>query len=307
MSAGWVAATTRGRALVRRLVGPDGARELATTESWPEARRALSATFYGADLPADADRPAAGRRAVEATTWQLRVLAGWLPPGQSVLARLFAGPFEIANIERRLALLEGRHPDPPIRLGSLAVAWPHVSSATSSEQVRGALATSVWGDPGGTDRTTIALGLRLAWVRRLASQVPEAAGWSKGGAAVLVAREQFAFGRSIGKATGRVVDGLLGRHWRDASSVSSFVDQLPKSASWPLMDVDDASGLWRAEIAIGRRVSDDARRHASSGRYDKTAVAGVMALLLVDLWRLLGAIEVAGRTPVPEEFFDAVA
>ncbi len=138
MSAGWVAATTRGRALVRRLVGPDGARELATTESWPEARRALSATFYGADLPADADRPAAGRRAVEATTWQLRVLAGWLPPGQSVLARLFAGPFEIANIERRLALLEGRHPDPPIRLGSLAVAWPHVSSATSSEQVRGA-------------------------------------------------------------------------------------------------------------------------------------------------------------------------
>ena len=73
------------------------------------------------------------------------------------------------------------------------------------------------------------------------------------------------------------------------------------------MNVNDASGLWRAEIAIGNRVSDDARRHASSGRYDKTAVTGVMALLLVDLWRVLGAIEVAGRTPVPEEFFGAVA
>lgn len=307
MSAGWVAATTRGRALARRLVGPDGASELATSGSWPDARRALAATFYGTDLRADADRPAAGRHAVEATIWQLRVLAGWLPPGQNVLARLFAGPMEIANIERHLALLEGRHLNPPIRLGSLAVAWPRVASARSSEQVRGALATSVWGDPAGTDRTTIALNLRLAWARRLASRVPEAAAWSRGGAAVLIAREQFGFGRSIGKPTGRVVDGLLGRHWRDASSVSSLADRLPKSASWPLDDVDDASGLWRAEIAVGKRVSDDARRHASSGGYDKTAVTGVMALLLVDLWRVLGAIEVAGRTPVPEEFFDALA
>jgi hypothetical protein len=307
MSAGWVAATTRGGALVQRLVGPDGARDLATTRSWPDARRLVAATFYGADLPTDSDRSAARRHAVEATSWQLRVLAGWMPPGQSVLARLFAGPMEIANIERRLALLEGRDADPPIRLGSLAVAWPRVASANSPEQVRGALATSVWGDPGGTDLTTIALSLRLGWVRRLASQLPEAAAWAKGGAAVLVAREQFGFGRSIGKPTDRVVDGLLGRHWREASSVSSLVDRLPKSASWPLMDVNDASGLWRAEIAIGNRVNDDARRYASSGRYDKTAVTGVMALLLVDLWRVLGAIEVAGRTPVPEEFFRAVA
>ena len=172
MSAGWVAATTRGGALVQRLVGPDGARDLATTRSWPDARRLVAATFYGADLPIDADRSAARRHAVEATSWQLRVLAGWMPPGQSVLARLFAGPMEIANIERRLALLEGRDPDPPIGLGSLAVAWPRVASANSPEQVRGALATSVWGDPGGIDRTTIALSLRLGWVRRLASQYP---------------------------------------------------------------------------------------------------------------------------------------
>jgi hypothetical protein len=139
------------------------------------------------------------------------------------------------------------------------------------------------------------------------SRVPEAADWSKGAAAVLVAREQFAFNRNIAEPAGRVADGLLGRHWRNASNVSSLVDRLPLSASWPLVDVDDASGLWLAEVAIGKRVSGDTRRYATTGRYDKTAVAGIMALLLVDLWNVLGAIELAGRTPVPKEFFNAVA
>ncbi len=306
MTAGWVAAATRARALERRLVGSDGARAMAES-SWNEARTAVQTSFYGADLPADASRQAAERSAVEATTWQLRVLAGWLPPGQSVLARLFAAPMEMANIEGHLVHVVGTQADPPIRLGSLAVAWPRVATASSPEQVRGALATSVWGDPGATDRTSIAFGLRAAWARRLAYRVPEADRWAKGAMAVLVARERFGFDRSIGDPPGRIVDTLLGHHWRHASSLSSFLDRIPKSASWPLFRVRDASDLWRAEIAIATRVADDARRQVRSGRYDKAAVTGGMALLLVDLWRVRAAIESAGRAPIPEELFDAVA
>ncbi len=306
MSAGWVAATVRGRALTRRMVGPGRAHNMATS-TWPDARAALLETFYGTDLADDADRRAASHQAVEATMWQLRVIAGWLPPGQSMLARVFAGPMEIANIEGRLAQLGGLDANPSFRLGSLAVAWPRVAAASSIGQIRSALATSVWRDPGGTDATTVALSLRVAWARRLASQVPDTATWAKGAAAILVARERFGFARTISEPTGRVVDGLIGRHWREASSLSSLIDRLPKSASWPLLDMQDPDDLWRAEIAVGRRVGRVFFRFANSGRYDKAAVTGAMALLLVDLWRVLGAIQLAGRTPIPEEFFDAVA
>ncbi len=288
------------------MVGPDGARHMAQS-SWPDTSAALLQTFYGTELPAHPDRRAAGRHAIEATMWQLRVIAGWLPPGQSALPRIFAGPMEIANIEGRLAELAGLEADPPFRLGSLAVAWPRVATAASPEQVRGALATSVWRDPGGTDPATVALGLRVAWARRLIGQVPDTATWAKGAVAVLVARERFGFARTINEPTGRVIDSLISRHWREAANLSSLVDQLPKVASWPFLGLGGPDDLWRAEMAVGRRVSRDASRFANSGRYNKAAVSGAMALLLVDLWRVLGAIQVAGRSPIPEEFFDAVA
>ena len=306
MSVSWVAATIRGRALTRRLVGPDGAHHLATG-SWPDARVILLGSFYGTDLPADADRLMASRHAVEATMWQLRVLAGWLPPGQSVLARIFAGPMEIANIEGHLAHLAGFEADPPFRLGSLAVAWPRVAAANSVEQVRHALAASVWREPGGAEPTSMALSLRVGWARRLARHVPDTSAWAKGAVAVLVARERFGFSRAVSDPTGRVVDELIGHHYREAYDLSSFVDRLPKPAAWPFLETHDPDDLWRAEIAVGRRVSRDAYRFANSGRYDKTAVTGAMALLLLDLWRVLGAIQLAGRTPIPEEFFDAAA
>jgi hypothetical protein len=306
VSAGWVAATTRGRALTRRLVGIDGARALAAS-SWPDARTSLASTFYGVDLPADSDRRTVGRHAVEATIWQLRVIAGWLPPDQGALPRLFAAPMEIANIEARFDQLTGRDVEPPFRLGSLAVAWPRVAAAGSLDQLRHTLATSVWGEPGGAERADVALGLRVAWARRLAGRVPEAALWAKGAVAVLAAREIFAFDRGINEATRREIDAMVGRHWRTASSLDTFVDELPASASWPLLDLTDPTELWRAEIAVANRVDVDAARHVGSGLYDRAAVAGIMAMLLIDLWRVRGAIEVAGRTPIPEEFFDAVA
>jgi hypothetical protein len=86
-----------------------------------------------------------------------------------------------------------------------------------------------------------------------------------------------------------------------------LVDRLPEEAAWPLVDLADPDDLWRAEIAVAKRVRVDAERFVTAANYDMTVVAGIMALLLVDLWLVRGAIEVAGRAPVPEELFDAVA
>lgn len=307
MTAGWVAATTRGRALVDRLLGPGATHELATMASWPEARRALAATIYGSDLPADADRFTASRVAVEATTWQLRVLAGWLPPGQNGVARLAIAPMEIANIEAHLARLDGTRTAPSIPLGSLAGVWPRVAATTSAGQVRGVLAHSVWGDPGSSERTAVAFGLRVGAARRLASLLPEMSAWANGAATVLAAREQYAFDRAINEHSGRTLDRLLGPRWRRAATVGDLADGLPRSAAWALEGVTDPSSLWRAELNVARRVADDAHRLVSTGRHRRSAVAALMALMLVDLWRVRAAIEVAGRTPTPEEVFDAVA
>ena len=293
--------------MVRRSVGADRARVLAALE-WPEARDALTPTVYGKQLTGDDPRSDARHAAMEATAWQLRVLAGWLPPGRSGLARLFAGPLEIANIDQHLASVTGaREVVSPIGLGSLATASQRVARATTPEIVRRTLAVSVWGDPGGADPAAVALGLRLGWARRLAGQSPILEPWAKGGAAVLIARERFAFDRTINESTGRVADALLGMRWRAASSPSELARVLPDVASWPLTGVEDSAALWQAESAVARRVAREAWALAMSARPGRNAVIGIMASLLIDLRLVLAVIELAGRGAKPVEVFDAVA
>lgn len=308
MTAGWVAASTRGRALLRRTIGADVARAIAAAESWPSARDHLRNTVYGIELPSTADRHLARRTAATATAWQLRVLAGWLPPASSGLVRAFAAPIEIANIEAHLAqLTTGTTPTAPIPLGTLGVAWSAVAKLRSADQVRDVLARSPWGDPGGADRATIAMGLHVAWARRLARQAPVAENWAHGGAALLVAREQFAFERSIPDVTGRELDRLLGTAWRDASTTPELTERLPKSARWIFADVTTADDLWRAETTLLHRVATESERVNTAARNGRDALAAIMALLLVDLWRVDAAIEAAGRAPLVTEVFDAVA
>lgn len=308
MTAGWVAASTRGRALLTRTIGADVARSIATAESWPSARDHLRNTVYGTELAPTADRRDARRAAGTATAWQLRVLAGWLPPASSGLARAFAAPMEIANIEAHVAqLATAATAPPPIPLGTLGLAWAAVAKQRSADQVRVALTRSAWGDPGGADRATIALGLHVAWARRLARQAPVAATWARGGAALLAAREQFSFDRAIPEVTGRELDRLLGTAWRDASTTPELTDRLPKSARWIFTGVASADDLWLAEITLVRRVTTDSQRVATAARNRRDTVAAIMALLLVDLWRVDAAIEAAGRTPLVTEAFDAVA
>ena len=320
MTAGWVAPSTRGRLLLRRRLGSSGARALGSEESWQQARAELATTVYGASLPADADRRAARLSASAATIWQLRVLAGWLPPNATALARTFAASLEIAEVDRHVSRLTRQagaratrvgRPD-AVSLGSLATAWPRVERATTLDQVRSVLARSAWGDPGGSDPAAIRFGLRVAWGRRLVRQAAITTDWVHGAAAVLVARELFLFGRHIPEIPARTIDQLLGTRWRHATSVASLADNVGASASWALL-TDGSSArpsptdLWRSELVVISRVDEDASRIIESGRNGRNTVAAVMALLLLDLWRVGAAIESAGRGPLPQVVFDDMA
>lgn len=308
MTAGWVAASLRGRSLLERTWGAAGARSIATAPTWGDAGAMLTGSIAGRSLPSGgADRAAARRAATEATVWQLRVLAGWVPPTDTGLMRVAAAPFEIGNIERHVATLAGARRVEPVELGSLAVAWPRVASCATADAVRVVLRRSVWGDPGGADLPTLASGLRVAWLRRVRRTVPDLATWTTAGIAVLAARERFVFGRDVARETGREVDRALGRRWRDADSLASFVAGLSPGLDWPFADVVRTDDLWLAERALVAHVADDARRRLSRTGYDRATVVAVATLLLVDLWLTHAAIEVAGHGAMAEEVFDGVA
>lgn len=307
MTAGWVAPVTRGRALLDRTVGAAGARAIAAAPTWDEARAALATTAYGRELPADADRVVARRSASSATVWQFRVLAGWLPPGATSLARLAVAPIEIGNIEGHVARLHGADDRRPVTLGPLAVVWPRISMASSDTDVRATLARSTWGDPGGSDEVSIALGLRIAWARRALRAGSIARPWAMGGLALLAARERLVFEREVNAVAARELDRLLPSSWRSATSVADLAGRLPDSASWVLADVVAPADLWRAELALLRRVVVDATPVAASGRYGPDTVLAIGALLLVDLWRVTAAIEAMGSPSGGAEVFDAVA
>ena len=197
VSAGWVAAATRGRALARAWWAST-AREPWPRAVWARRTHALVRPVLRRRPSGRSRSPAGvGRHAVEATIWQLRVLAGWLPPGQGVLARLFAAPMEIANIEAAARPVDRRAtPEPPFRLGSLAVAWPRVAAAgVARPGPRRACHVGVGRSRGRRSSRASRSACGSAWARRLAHRVPEAAPWAKGAVAVLVARERFAFDR----------------------------------------------------------------------------------------------------------------
>ncbi len=143
MSAGWVAATVRGRGLARRRLGEEGAKHLARSGSLPAALAALGTTSYGPAVRADMDLVTA-QRAVSATVlWHLRVLAGWGPPLGAGPLRALAAGFEIANVSGHLARLAGEPAPAPYALGSMATAGRRSRVARSVADVR-RRAPQVW-------------------------------------------------------------------------------------------------------------------------------------------------------------------
>ena len=203
MSTSWVASVVRAKALAERRLGEGGARALAARPVLAEAVAALHSTPYGHDV-----RPgmslAEAQHAVGATLlWNMRVLAGWLPRGGADVIRLLAAGFEVANLDEHLATLHGGAVDPSYQLGTLDTAWSRVSYATTARWGRrGARHLAVATARPRRSRGRCRSVLRLAWADAVVAGVPEAAGWARAAAVLLVLREVLLEGRRLPHAAG---------------------------------------------------------------------------------------------------------
>ncbi|MGW2635292.1 hypothetical protein ACWC2K_39265 [Streptomyces chattanoogensis] len=308
MGAGRVAGVTRARAMLSRGLGTAGVREVATAPTLDDALRYLGTTAYRRDL-GPATSLADAQRAVGATLlWHLRVLAGWQPRSGANAVRLLAAGFEIANVEEHLRTVSGTplpRPVRPYRLGMLATAWPRLARTGSPAELRGALAASLWGDPGAESPAAVATGMRISAAVRTAAAVPEAVRWATGRLALLVGREVFVVGRRLAQPSARRASRLLGSAAVRAVSFADFRQRLPDTGRWALDGIDDAADLWRAEARWWDRLERDGTELLRGSRMSSAPVVGTVAVLSADAWRVRGALELAARGGRPTEVFDA--
>ncbi len=310
MSAGWVAATVRSRALGRRRLGRVGARELAEAPDLEAALTRLVRSPYGREVRPGMTLAEAERAVVASALWNVRVLSGWLPRQGVPLLRVLVGPVEAANVVDHLDHLHrglGGSPPAPSRLGALGTTWLRLSATGTPEEVRLALTRSPWGDPGSSSPREVALALRLTACGRIASLVPAARDWATGAAALVVAREVAAARVPLPVRAREDLTALLGVEVASATSLDVLVASLPRSASWAVDGVTGPEHLWRAEARWWLRVERDAFRLVRRSTPGPDAVIGVAALLATDAWRVRAALESAARHGRALEEFDAVA
>jgi ATP synthase (C/AC39) subunit len=288
MSGGWVAGTVRAKAMARRVLGAESARQLAACRSLADAQQLLVATPFRAA----GDRGlslAAAQHAVAATMlWDLRVLAGWLPRDGVALLRLLAGWFEIANVDELLRALTGLPAGPEFRLGALATAWPRLATARSMTELRRSLAASPWGDPGGDSIRDIQLGMRTRWGARVVASGDRARAWAVPASALLTASEPGAPALAAVPNTGR-------RSRR-----------LPGGPLHPPTVTAPAAEPWQAEADWWRRVEADGLVLLRSAGPDSGPVLGAVIVLAADARRVRAALELAARGGAPVEAYDAV-
>lgn len=290
--AAYVAGAVRARALAGRCLGPAAARVLAGSPGLDMAIGMLASGPYGRAVRPGQDAQAVQEAVARSVLWHLRILAGWLPQDGVGQLRALAGWFEIRTVERTLRRGRGHDGPAPFRLGSLAVARPPLSATFTVDQVRAALASSVWGDPGAATAHAIGQGMRAAWAVRAAA-VPAAEPWAAGGLALMVAREQWLTGRPLTATARARAAGLLGRRALDAGSFAAYIAALPAPAAWALADVPEPEALWQAEAGWWARVGRDAHRLLRSPGYDCRPAIGAAAALAVDAWRVRAAVAAA--------------
>jgi hypothetical protein len=300
MGPGWVAASVRARQLLEHRVGSETALLVAQAGSLERAVGLLSDT--GAYQDGRSGSLEAAQRDVAATlALRVRLLAAWLPRDAASGLRPLASWFEIANIEDRIAYFGGAELRTPYELGILSSIWDAAASTQGTDDLRRLLASSGWGDPGSDEPQDIHLALRLAWARRVSTQLPVVRPWAAGAVALLLAGELF--------VAGRVADADLvrrarvGTAWAGSGSLPELRELLPSAAAWALADVDDPSQLWRADLAWWRRVAADGEAMIR-GRLDGNGVViGAVALLAFDAMLLTVALATAaqaGRAPARE-------
>ena len=307
MSAAWVAGSVRARLLLERCAGVERVKELAGAASLSEAVVKLAGTAYAPVAKSsratleEAQRGVAGCAAL-----QLRVLAAWLPPEAKPLLRSLAAWFELVNIENRLAYLTGGELRPSFELGVLSSVWEAAASAQSADELRRLLQRSSWGDPGSDDPQDIHLALRVAWARRVATQVPEARAWAAGGIAILIAEEMLVADhpRNLVQAE----HAGLGTAWVGAETLRELRAQLPPRATWALAGIDTPAELWRAELDWWRVVGSEAKAMTRSRLEGREVVVGAIALLGLDAVRVATALAVAAQegSETAREAFDAL-
>lgn len=305
MPASWVAASVRARLLANRRIGGTRASELARSGSLPEALELLTASPYGEKLTAGMTLEEAQREIAATVLWNLRLMAGWLPPGGVQILQPLAAWFELANIEDRLVYLSGGAHPTPYQLGRLGVAWAAVAAATTSEAVRAAIARSRWGDPGEGGPDTWMITLRFRWAAWIASSVPGADMWAATACLLFAARARF--GPDLPLHASRVVAFGLPPRWWEAASLPDLRSRVGGQMAWALAGVDDAKDLWRAEARWWSRVRRDARALLVASRFAEGVISGAAALLAYDAWLTRAALAGAARGDAGRAVFDAVA
>jgi hypothetical protein len=273
MSAGWVGASVRAQLLLQRRLGRERAAQLARSPSLREAIAGLMPTAYGRELEPGLGLEAAQRAVAASTLLHLRLLSGWLPPGGADFLRSLAAWYELVNVEDRLAYLLGADLRPPFDLGGLASAWPTASQAVDATELRRALASSAWGDPGGTRPDELHLALRASWANRV---VARAGGRRPRRRWPGPPRRTQLF------VTNRPVELLLRQHHRPlgwsegAGTFAELAATLPPRAAWVLKDRRSRTAL-AAELAwwsASRRTAKvRARVHGGRGRDGRRAPA----------------------------------
>lgn len=307
MTASWVAAGVRARALGRRRLGRPAIRALAASGSLDEAVTTLADTAYGHDVRPGQDLAAAQHAVAACLLWNVRVLAGWLPREGVDALRVLARWFEIANVDELLRGLHGAPAAPAFRLGTLGTSWAALGEAASAADLRVRLGRSPWGDPGTDGRWDIQMAMRLGWADTVAAAVPLAGTWAAGGAALLLARETVTGGREPTAPARAAAARLLGAPAVAAGTLAELRGAVEGPATWALAEVERPEDLWWAETRWWRRVETDALGLARSARFTLEPVLGAVALLAVDAWRVRAALELAGRGGGPPEVLDAVA
>ena len=298
----------RARLLSNRRLGAEGARRIVSAGPG-RAVALLAESPYGRSIRSSMDRTVAAQAAAETTLWHLRILAGWLGPAGTDIVRVVSGWFEIVNTERQLDLVADRPTRAPWDLGALEVAWNRTSRTASPEEIRQVLAASPWGDPGGTSATEVGVGMRLSWARRMAETASPATELATCEAAIVLARELLLFGRNLRGPTETSAARVLGRRWIDGgfSTPEQLALLLPEPARSMLAGIDTAQELWQAESRGHRRVEAralDVLRGAGRG---PEVVASTAVLLILDLWRIQGALEATVWGDEGLAVFDAVA
>jgi hypothetical protein len=307
MSAGWVAGSVRARALARRRLGADRARQVASCGSLPAALGALAATGYPGIGEQSQDLAAAQHAIAAAVLWNLRVLAGWLPRGGLRVMRPLAAWFEIANIDELLEELAGHRAGERFELGGLATAWPQLRGAASLAELRTGLAASAWKDPGGDSALAVRVGIRARWAERVAALGGPAPLWAASAVALLLAGERFTAGHRPNPVLDVTARNLLGTAAAGAVTFAELRDRLPAQLAWLLASAQGTDDLWRAEAVWQARVEQDALGLLRSATSDWRPVLGAAAALAMDARRAGAALELAARGGKPLEAYDALA